>query len=430
MSTPVYQAAKETLSNRIRGTTEALLDLTRRLVATPSENPPGDTRAIAQAIAEVLRPVEGVELDLPCAVSPIVNVVARVKGNRPGRRLIFNGHLDTYPVGNPDAWSVDPFVGEVREDRLYGRGVADMKGGIACSIWAFMMLAELREAWSGELVLVLAGDEETMGCHGTQYLLETVPHTSGDAMICGDAGSPLIPRFGEKGMLWLVLEATGKSAHGAHVHMGESAIDRMIAAMVELIKLRDEPVVTPPVLADLIERAKGLSEQESGQGEARTLQTVTVNFGIVSGGSAPNLIADYAKANVDIRVPAGVTLDQLQSRIAALLDPMESVTWRIERCIEANWTSPDDEIVQLVANNCRSVLNHDIFVNMRVGASDSRLYRRHGVPTVVCGLTPHNMGAPDEFVSVTELFALAEIHGLTALDFLGDSNTRVASTVK
>ncbi|MEJ0068606.1 MAG: M20/M25/M40 family metallo-hydrolase [Pseudomonadota bacterium] len=81
----------------------------------------------------------------------------------PGRRLIFNGHLDTFPIGEDLGWSVPPLGGTLRDGKLYGRGVSDMKGGIAASVLATQALARCRDAWSGEIVVTLAGDEESMG---------------------------------------------------------------------------------------------------------------------------------------------------------------------------------------------------------------------------------------------------------------------------
>ena len=95
-----------------------------------------------------------------------------------------------------------------------------MKAGIAASVMAFELLAGCREAWNGEVVLALVGDEETGGVWGTQYLLANIEEAVGDAMINGDAGSPLVARIGEKGNLWIKVCATGVPNHGAHVHLG------------------------------------------------------------------------------------------------------------------------------------------------------------------------------------------------------------------
>jgi acetylornithine deacetylase/succinyl-diaminopimelate desuccinylase-like protein len=94
------------------------------------------------------------------------------------------------------------------------------------------------------------------------------------------------------------------------------------------------------------------------------------------------------------------------------------VTWRPLRRFEPNFSDPKHEIVARVCNAAREVLGTAPAINMRVGGSDSRWYRRYEVPTVVYGLTPCNMGGPDEHVLVDELRVVAKVHALAAFDFL------------
>lgn len=258
--------------------------LARRLIAAASPNPPGDTRAVAEvAVACIREMVPSAEIAQYESAEGIVNVVARVRGAGPGRRVILNGHLDTYPVGETGAWSVDP-AGATIDGRLYGRGAADMKGGIAASIVALAGLADVADAWPGEVVLTLAGDEETMGPLGTRWLLDTVPHATGDAVIIGDAGSPRVLRFGEKGFLWIEVEAAGRPAHGAHVHLGDNAIDRLRGALDRLgAALAAVPVTAPSAVSEAIERSRPISEPLAGVGEAETLGRITVNLGRIEG---------------------------------------------------------------------------------------------------------------------------------------------------
>src|SRR5205807_8338255 len=111
--------------------------------------PPGDVSAAAAAALEILRDIKNVEIERYEPAPGIVNLVARVAGGKAGRRLVFNGHLDTFPIG--DAWTVPPLGGVLSDGRLYGRGVADMKGGIAGSIVAASILSDCREDWAGEI---------------------------------------------------------------------------------------------------------------------------------------------------------------------------------------------------------------------------------------------------------------------------------------
>jgi succinyl-diaminopimelate desuccinylase len=373
---------------------------------------------VAAVAAEALRHVPGAEVETVAADPTIVNVVGRIRGNGPGRRLVFNGHLDTFPVGDPSAWTVEPFGGRQRHGRLYGRGVSDMKAGIACSLLAVELLASCREAWSGEVVVTLAGDEESMGTRGTALLLETVPHACGDAMICGDAGSPHVLRFGEKGFVWLDLTATGKAAHGAHVHKGENAIERLVEAMRRLFTLRDHRVRVPDAVATSMREARAVSEAISGAGESATLATITVNCGVIQGGISPNLVPAKAEARFDIRLPVGVTVAEVEAAIAGRLETLEGVSYRIVRRVEPSWTAPDHEIIRLLQQCGGEVLGGRPVVNMRGGASDSRLYRARGLAAVVCGPTPYNMGGPDEYVTAEDLSAVAYMHTLAAFDFL------------
>lgn len=397
---------------------ERLIEITRNLVRIPSETPPSDTRGVANCVQEILKAVDGAETSVHTAETPIDNVVSVLKGAKPGKRLVFNGHLDTYPAGDPASWTSDPFSAQLENGHIYGRGAADMKGGIASAIVAFEAMSRRRDAWSGELVLTLAGDEERMGELGTKYLLDTVPQASGDAMLCADVGSPLVPRIGEKGMIWLNVSATGRSAHGAHVHRGVSAIDRLRRAMDALASLRERRIEMPAKVRQTIEAARAVSEPLAGEGETRVLTSITVNFGLVSGGHLRNLVSDTAQATADIRLPNGTSVAEIEAEASRLLGEIDGVHFEVIRRYEPTWTDPDHPFVAAVCAAGNAVLGTPPVPNGRIGGSDARLYRAAGIPTVVCGLTPHNLGAADEHVDIDELVALAKIHAHAAFSFL------------
>jgi len=406
------------LASQIEAARERLIDMTRRLVAVASPNPPSDTFEVANVAEALLREIPGIEVERIEPAPRVVSLVGRIKGARPGRRLIFNGHLDTFPLREDLPWTVPPLGGVLKDGKLYGRGVCDMKGGLACSLLAAALLAQHRDAWPGEIVLTLAGDEENMGSLGTGYMLEHVAHARGDANVCGDVGSPRVVRFGEKGLMWVEIEATGTPAHGAHVHRGINAIDRLREALDRLKELEAIPFQAPAAVTEAISNAKAISEALSGAGEADTLSRVTVNIGTLLGGTSPNLVPTHAIARADIRLPVGITTDVLAHKLDEWLTPLAGVTWRALRRFEPSFTEPSHEIVRRTVQVATEVLGEKPAVNMRVGGSDSRWYRQHGVPTVVLGLTPFNMGGADEYVLVDELLAVAKIHTLVAFDFL------------
>jgi len=411
------RAIRDMLAARVASDSHRIIDLAKTLVGVPSHYPPGDTHALARRIEQFAADVPGLEIERVDTLPHVANLVLRVKGAKPGRRLVFNGHMDTFPLVKPDAWTTR-HTGEERDGKLYGLGVSDMKGGIASILFAMSHLASVREVLAGEVVATLVSDEESMGTQGTQYLLEHVPLARGDAMISADTGSTRVLRFGEKGMLWLTLRATGRSAHAAHVHRGECAIEKLMAAMSSLTAIRDTEVDAPREVAEAIDRAAEASESLSGAGESDVLRKVTLTFGTVSGGRLSNLIADGATATADIRIPVGLTVAIVENRLNELLSAHPGVSVEIDRRYEPSWTPPGHEVIRMLAANCEQVLKSRPVVNMRVGASDARLYRYAQIPSVVCGLTAFNMGGADEHVFVDELRALGEIYALTAFDYL------------
>ena len=396
-----------------------LIPIARRLIAVPSPNPPGVTHEVAAEAAAILHErVPSARVAVHRVSDEVSNLIAVVSGAAPGRRVVLNGHLDTYPLGDVSGWSVDPTAGIERDGRLYGRGAADMKGGIAASIVALAALAERAADWRGEAVLTLAGDEESMGTLGSAWLLANVPQAHGDAVIIGDAGSPMVLRFGEKGFLWVRITATGRPAHGAHVHLGTNALDRLRAALDAVDTLRSLHATPPPSVPEAIAAAKAISEALSGVGEAEVLGAVTVNLGRIEGGTSPNLVPAHAEAALDIRIPVGLSVADVEQALVAALAGRDGVALHVLRRCEPTVTDPMHPVAQAVRQAAADVLGRSPAMNMRVGASDARLFRQAGIPTIVYGPAPHNMGGVDEYVLVDELDTVARVHALAAFDIL------------
>ena len=166
-----------------------------------------------------------------------------------------------------------------------------------------------------------------MGSLGTGWMMEHVPHAKGDANICGDVGSPKVVRFGEKGLMWVEIEATGSPAHGAHVHRGTNAIDRLRVALDRLKDLETTPVPGAAGRHAGDRQGQGRSPSRCrARAKSETLQRVTVNIGTIEGGTSPNLVPTHAIARADIRLPVGITTDVLVAKLDEWLAPLEGVT--------------------------------------------------------------------------------------------------------
>ncbi|MGH1573459.1 M20/M25/M40 family metallo-hydrolase [Methylobacterium sp. P31] len=259
-----------------------------------------------------------------------------------------------------------------------------------------------------------------MGPLGTRWLMDNVTWATGDAVLIADAGSPQVLRFGEKGFLWVEVEASGRPAHGAHVHRGENAIDRLRAALDRLAGLRDLRPEPPPAVREAIAASKPLSEPLAGVGEAEVLGSLTVNIGQIAGGTSPNLVPARASAALDIRIPVGLPIEVVEEALARALDE-PGLSHRILRRFAPNHTDPAHPLVQACTAAARVVTGGEVAVNMRVGGSDARWFRMADLPTIVYGPTPYGMGGPDEFVLVDELDQVARVHALTAFDLLQDA---------
>jgi len=415
----VARGVADRLRKAVRAREALMIEIAQDLIRCDSQTPPSDTRAAAEVALKHIATIEGVEAELHESRAPVMNLVATLRGGRPGKRLVLNGHLDTFPIGNAAAWEVDPLGGELRDGRVYGRGSADMKGGIAAMIAVVAAFAEAAPDFPGEIVLALAGDEESMGELGTQWLIDHVPQVRGDAVIVADVGSPQIIRLGEKGMIWVDVEIIGSPAHGAHVHRGVNAVERLMSALSAIKELESLPAAPENEVVEAIAAARHLSEKESGEGETRVLHEVTVNIGQVTGGISANLVPDTARASLDIRIPLGLSVQQVEAKLNELVDGREGLKLQIRRRYEPSWTPVGSPIAAAAMQSAAEVLGQEVAVNMRIGASDARLWRRAGYPTIVAGLTPHNLGGPNEYFEVSELVPLAEIHALAGARFLG-----------
>ena len=147
-------------------------------------------------------------------------------------------------------------------------------------------------------------------------------------------------RVGEKGNVWVELEATGVANHAAQVHLGRNAVDALVDALGAVRALAGLAPSLPAAVERTIAEAKAVSEVESGDGEADTLRRITVNTGRIEGGIGVNTIPDRTRALCDIRIPPGVTVDRVRAAFASVVDPLPDVSWRVLACTESSRTGP------------------------------------------------------------------------------------------
>jgi succinyl-diaminopimelate desuccinylase len=397
-------------------------DLCSGLVKCPTENPPGDTGAAVDFLEKLFRR-EGISYKVFEPKPGVKSLVAQAEGSEPGPVLVMNGHIDEFPADDASLWSDPPFSGLVKDGRLYGRGASDMKAGVTASLYAFLLFHRLRPKSKGKLLLMLVGDEESAGQWGTDWILDHYPDLKGDACLIGEPTGLGGLRVGEKGPVWVRLDAEAKSYHAA-VADGAGPI-REIAEAIRVINetILRIPGETPPPMKGPIEQTRAYPWFEQYVGRGWILDHVSVNFGMIDGGLKVNIVPPRCSLEVDLRVPLGITPDFIIKETQRRLSESGlkvKVSRMMHRDFPANFTAPEHPLIVSARKTATQVVGKEPILMFSPTFTDARLFRLRGVPTILFGVSPYNMAGPDEYILVSELLAATKVHTGIAFSYLVD----------
>lgn len=398
---------------------EMAIELCQKLVRIPSEDPPGDTREIAHFIRDFFES-ENVECEIVSPHPEKPNVVARVQGSLPGSHVVFNGHMDTFKVGDKKRWTYDPFGGDLVDGRLYGRGSADMKGGLAASIISIVLLNRIRDSLPGNLSITCVSDEEVFGPWGSQYLLKNHPSLRGDALINGEPSSLENIRIGEKGQYWFRFSSHAEGGHGAYAAVKPSAIGNMIKLLQDLRNLPIELSLAAGSVFEMMDEARTSYDGLLCPNATDAALAASMNIGVLKGGLSVNMVPEACTAEVDFRLPPGADSSILREWIGKVMGDNPSCTVEEFNSYDAFLTEPTHSLVQIARSTAEEVLGRKIHATFSLGGTEARLWRQWGVPAVTYGPNHHNMGSADEYIIADELPDVLKVQALTALRFLLD----------
>ena len=406
---------KAALQEEVRRRRDELCQLCAALIRIPTENPPGDTRALVAFVAEYLTK-RGVASTIHAPKPEMPNLVATLGTGR--RNLVLSGHLDEFPAG--DGWTFPPFAGALADGKIMGRGAGDMKAGLAVALFLVTLLREHDVELDGRVTLAFASDEETGGRWGTEWLLANVPEVRGDACLIGESSGTWSIGVGEKGVLWLRLTASGVSGHSAY-GQGVSAVGKILRALEAIEAFAGARARTPPEIASVMRRQRALVERRWGPGTGRMADRLTLSVGTVRGGGQVNLIPARGEAEVDLRLPPGMSTGALERRIRRRLKKrrLGDVEVTVMNQCDPHVSSPRDPLIAALVANGGDVLGAAPLPVIRLGYTDGRFFRREGIPTAVYGPRVHRMGGPDEHVEQDEVLQVALVHLGAMLDYLG-----------
>jgi len=412
-------AVKARVLQEIDRRADEYVDLCCRLVRFNTENPPGNnTTEIADFAADLLHR-RGIAVHRVEPQPGVVSVAATIEGRRRNPHFVLNGHFDVFPADDPSLWEFPPFAGEVRNGRILGRGVADMKAGTAASLCAFLTVRDLGLDLPGRLTLTLVSDEETGGRLGTDWLLSHNADLAGDGCLIGEPCGPDAVRVGEKGLCWMRLTAAGESFHSSF-STGENVITRLASALDVIKTVTSERGTTPDDMRDVIEAAKRQDLTRHLTGKTHLLEQPSLNVGMIRGGIKVNIVPRTCEADLDVRLPLGMhperTCALLQERLRAA--GFSDVTLALLMSSVPSYTSPTSPLAQMVLRNATAVRGAAPAFTMTTAGTDGRYYRARGTPTVIYGPRPHNIAALNESVPVDEYLTVLKVHATTAVDFL------------
>ncbi|CAA7619758.1 Succinyl-diaminopimelate desuccinylase [Candidatus Terasakiella magnetica] len=316
----------------------------------------------------------------------IRNLYARLGREEPN--FCFAGHTDVVPVGK--GWTTEPFAGDVIDGKLFGRGAADMKGGIACFVAAVARFLA-KGSPKGSISLLITGDEEGPAVDGTVKVLDWLAARAETLSAC-IVGEPTNPRFlgemmkiGRRGSLNCRLTVFGTQGHSAYPHLADNPIPRLLEI---LRRLTEQPL-----------------DEGNAHFQASTLALTTVDVGNL----ATNVIPAEARAGFNIRfndLHSGASLERWVRDTVALVGGDVEVT--VEISGESFLTQPgslSDGLAQAVT----AVTGHIPELSTTGGTSDARFIKNY-CPVVEFGLVGQSMHKSDEHVRVADMEALTEIY--------------------
>lgn len=430
---PTIEEMKRLILSAVDKRKEEWITLLSRVVQFNTDNPPSDTRGLVSFLSGYLNE-KGLPAVTVMPAEPYSNLLTYLGHEKAKPHLTLNGHLDQFPADDPELWTHPPYSGAVEDGKIYGRGVSDMKGGTTASLVALVLLHELGVPLNGRLSFMGVSDEETGGRLGTQWILKHHPEYVGDACLNGEPYAPDVVGIGERGAFRIVLRIEGEPMHGS-LSAGDNAIIKMGEALIALRPILKEETDVPPELKEVIEAEKKYTRSPQDVGRQWMLDHPSYNVGMIRGGTKINVVPRYCEAELDIRLPVGFKKERMEALIRKLLRDAGREDVQLipfldthipgiggppePRIQNATWTPMHERLVQIVRNNATSLIGKKPIFFIGMGATDGRFFRMQGIPTVIYGPRPVNMGGIDEHIFVDEYLTVIKVHACSIVDYLG-----------
>ncbi|MDE0169958.1 MAG: M20 family metallopeptidase [bacterium] len=392
---------------------DEILEFARELVRTPSPNPPGDERAVADAVTARLAELGITDVERLGAKPDRPNLIVRLRGTGDGPTLMLSGHLDTKPAGDLEAWETDPWDPVLRNGNLVGLGSGDMKAAVAAMVYALGAM-KATGTFSGQLVAVFTADEEAGSALGSKWLADN-GRLEADVAVIGEPSG--IEREWEslhlvsRGAALFKIKITGTQMH--------SSISDRIKGVNATVKM-----------ARLIDRMdRDLGAYLTYEPHPLSPTGPTINVGVMAeAGVFYGVYPGNAEFACDLRTLPGMDEQQLIDDINRFLtaamaedpDLRAELVW--ELMVPATEIPASEPIVGILQEAAGEVLGRTPRLDAFPGATDAPHFQlTAGIPCVAAfgpGMLPR-AHSPNEFMAAKSVSEAADIYTLASIRYLG-----------
>jgi len=374
------------------------LDLLKRLIACPSVTPEeaGVLDLLEAELTKIGFTVTRLRFEGDGSY-PVGNLFA-IRGSG-GRRLLFAGHTDVVPPGDLANWTADPFTPREANGKLYGRGAADMKSGIA----AFVAAASAVPADSGTVMLAITNDEEADSINGTDKLMQwaQAQQQHFDFAIVGEPSATARVgdsiKIGRRGSFSGLITVTGTQGHVAYPDKANNPL---------------------PVLARIVTALETPIDAGTEHFPASNLEVTSIDVGNPTG----NVIPAAGTIRFNIRYNDLWTPDTLaawiRERLASVDPKGAEIAFTVSGVPSRSFLSPLSDDVGTLSATIQALTGHRPQFSTGGGTSDARFIAEYG-PVVECGLVGPSMHKADEHIAIADLASLTEIYRSFMLRFFG-----------
>ncbi len=419
----------DALTGRVCRAREEVVGFLRRLISLEAGDQAQSSGGIQMFLKDYLEGL-GIHVDTH-SVDDLCAITSNIGGDHRGGLILYS-HCDVVPPGRLDRWVYPPFEGRVVGGRVYGRGSADMLGGLAAEVFAFSVLIGCEAELSSGVCFVSVPDEEDWrrtptGWGFSDWLLRT-RRLTGEVCIMGEPSGLGGICVGERGDYWVNLRVRGDAGHGSLGEYDHNVFVRLFRALDELHREVCSHVAHPPAqVASLLEDSYPVLAGELGVPVAelrakRMLESPSMNVGRVRGGVMVNVLPDECEAGVAFCVPIGMTWRELHNRVLSTLrsngypEVEPSVVEGSQS--DPSYTPPQSRIVGALSEAVRETLGDRPKAYVTQATSDANVFRAHGIPTCLYG--PGHMGVAhcfNEYVDIEDIVRAAQVYVGTILKY-------------